>query len=267
MNQSFGLRFYDLKIDIVTDRPDLVVGLLERLPGCWQRCQPGAKRRFYLFQSEHGVSLARGKKSLESDVSDAFAVVRLERDLEILAALRNSEVVFVHAGAVGWNGKVILIPGRSYSGKSTLTAALCEAGATYYSDEYALIDVQGRVHPYPRPWQLRHENVKRFPVSPTRVATVPAPVGVVLRTRYREGERWQPRKLSLGESILTVLANTLPARDRPREVLATLSTALDTAIGFQSYRGDALETAQAILDLVSSHGQGESPSEVPATMT
>jgi hypothetical protein len=34
----------------------------------------------------------------------------------------------------------------SYSGKTTLVSELIRAGATYYSDEYAVIDERGRVH-------------------------------------------------------------------------------------------------------------------------
>jgi hypothetical protein len=30
-------------------------------------------------------------------------------------------------------------------------AELVRAGATYYSDEFAVLDSRGRVHPFPRP--------------------------------------------------------------------------------------------------------------------
>src|SRR6185503_1071009 len=63
--------------------------------------------------------------------------------------------IFVHAGVVAWNGTAILIPGSSFSGKSTMVAELLRAGATYYSDEYAVIDEHGRVHPYPRDLRIR----------------------------------------------------------------------------------------------------------------
>ena len=63
--------------------------------------------------------------------------------------------VFVHAGVVAWNGNAIVIPGSSFSGKSTMVSALLRAGATYYSDEYAVIDEQGRVRPYPRELRIR----------------------------------------------------------------------------------------------------------------
>src|SRR4029077_21066652 len=50
---------------------------------------------------------------------------------------------FLHAGLVGWKGNAIVIPGDSYSGKSTLVAELIRAGPEYYSDEYAVLDEQG----------------------------------------------------------------------------------------------------------------------------
>jgi len=59
--------------------------------------------------------------------------------------------VFVHAGVVAWQGRAVLIPGRTLSGKSWLVRALVRAGAEYYSDEFAVLDARGRVHPYPLP--------------------------------------------------------------------------------------------------------------------
>ena len=56
----------------------------------------------------------------------------------------------MHAGAVAWRDRGIVIPGRSHSGKTTLVRALVEA-ARYYSDEFAVLDPQGRLHPYPLP--------------------------------------------------------------------------------------------------------------------
>src|SRR5262245_33841798 len=63
--------------------------------------------------------------------------------------------VFVHAGVVGWQGKAIVIPGRSFSGKTSLVVEFLKAGATYYSDEYAVLDHRGLVHPYPRLLSVR----------------------------------------------------------------------------------------------------------------
>ncbi len=55
----------------------------------------------------------------------------------------------VHAGVVELGGRALLLPGSTKSGKSSLVAELLRHGAVYFSDEYALIDAQGRAHPYP----------------------------------------------------------------------------------------------------------------------
>ena len=61
----------------------------------------------------------------------------------------------MHAGVVGWKGWALVLPGKSGAGKTTLVAELIRAGATYYSDEYAVLDERGRVHPYARPLAVR----------------------------------------------------------------------------------------------------------------
>src|SRR6185295_19741358 len=104
-------------------------------------------RRFNLLYADH-VRIARSVDSTE-------IFERLESDLRLFVAELATHRVFVHAGVVGWKGKAIVIPGRSYSGKSTLVAELVKAGATYYSDEYAVFDSRGRVYPFPKPLEMR----------------------------------------------------------------------------------------------------------------
>src|SRR6202158_4766995 len=87
------------------------------------------------------------------DLAEAFAA--LESDLQLYVAENAPHRLFVHAGVVGWRGNAIIIPGSSFTGKRTLVAALVGAGAPYYSDEYAILDRRGRVHPYPKPLSIR----------------------------------------------------------------------------------------------------------------
>jgi len=61
------------------------------------------------------------------------------------------DLLAVHAGAVSWGDAGAVLPGASGSGKSTMVAALVEAGCEYLSDEAALIDLgSGLIRPYPR---------------------------------------------------------------------------------------------------------------------
>ena len=181
-----------------------------------------------------------------------------ESDIQIYVGILARRRIFVHAGVVEWKGQAIVIPGRSMSGKTTLTAELVRAGATYYSDEYAVLDERGRVHPYPRKLGLRlpgtDEQTKvRAETLGGKVGVKPLPVGMIVVSRYEAGARWRPRKLSQGQGALEVLANTVPARTRPEESLTSIQQAVANATIFKGRRGDAKETAESILQSLSRH--------------
>src|SRR5262245_4748934 len=177
----------------------------------------------------------------------------LEVDLELYIGDHARRRTFVHAGVVGWNGLAIIIPGRSFSGKSTLVKALVKAGADYYSDEFAVLDERGRVHPYPIPLAIRpagdgDPSVKyRVEELGGRAGACPLPVGLVLITRYVGGARFHPRPLSAGRTVLELLTHTLPARRRPERVLDTLTQAVAQASVLRGPRGEAEDTARQIL--------------------
>jgi hypothetical protein len=144
-----------------------------------------------------------------------------------------------------------VLPGVSYSGKSTLVAALVKAGATYYSDEYAVLDARGRVHSFACALQNRTETGTEI-VPPEALGDVsglrPLPLGLVVAARYAPHARWRPRRLSPGRALLEVLRHTVPARTRPRDTLAALRPAVSSAPVFKGARGDAAETAAALLE-------------------
>ncbi len=206
-------------------------------------------RRFNLLYANH-VLLAR-----TYDAGELFE--RFESDLQLAVAEGAQRRVFVHAGVVGWRGRAILIPGRSFTGKTTLTAELVRAGATYYSDEFAVLDAQGRVHPYAKPLSVREGGTQRQrKVSVEEFggssATKPLHVGLVVVSEFHEGARgWRPRTLTPGQGSLALLANTVPARSRPAEVLATLERVVRGAPVLRGPRGEAAEAAPKILERAS----------------
>ena len=202
-------------------------------------------RRFNILYSA-GVRLVR--------THDFDEVLRnLELDLEVYIGDHARRRTFVHAGVVGWNGQAIVIPGRSFSGKSSLVKALVKAGADYYSDEFAVLDERGRVHPYPIPLAMRPardgDRAVKYRVEELGgvAGTRPLPVGLVLVTRYVGGARFRPRPLSAGRAVLELLTHTLPARRRPERVLDALTQAVAQASVLRGPRGEADETARQIL--------------------
>jgi len=81
-------------------------------------------------------------------------VAAFEYHLYRLATKALSErLVSLHAAALASCGRAILFVGASGAGKSSLATQGLLAGMGYLSDEFALLDVKGRVHPFPRPLQ------------------------------------------------------------------------------------------------------------------
>jgi hypothetical protein len=156
---------------------------------------------------------------------------------------------------VGWRGKAIVIPGRTHSGKSTLVAALVKAGATYYSDEYAIVDEDGLVWPYPRLLSLRssdgNQDRRCHPEElGGEVGTEPLPVGLIVVTQYEAGARWQARQLSPAKAMLALLDNTVAARTQPHNAMDRLQLIVTRAKAIKSKRGEADEVVQRILEQV-----------------
>jgi hypothetical protein len=194
----------------------------------------------------------RVARSLDLDtVLDSF-----ESNLQITVAEWSPLFIFVHAGVVEWKGKAILIPGLSCSGKTTLVKRLVEAGARYYSDEYALLDTRGWVHPYPRPLGLRSKDSGRTEKICAEdlggvTGTAPIRVSLIVMTRFEAGAIWRPRRVSAGKGVLELLSHTVNARRRPNMVLKTLPKVVADGILLKGIRGEANKTADAILDRVS----------------
>lgn len=161
--------------------------------------------------------------------------------------------VFVHAGVVGWKEKAIVIPASSFRGKTTLVHELVRRGATYYSDEYAVLDESGLVHPFARDLSVRYFDgeVREKRVDPGgiggKIGMDPIPVGVVLLTEFAENAKWEPQRLTAGEGILEMIPHTIPRRFNTEFSLKVLNTAVSDAIILKSARGDAPEFAIELL--------------------
>jgi hypothetical protein len=261
---GFSLKTYGLRVGIRANDAAGLERVCAHLPHGWeastvskvdrlysiiigrQARQPNL-RPFNLLYGDH-VRLARS-----TDVDQLFQT--FESDLRLVVAEFAPRHVFVHAGVVGWKGKAILIPGRSFSGKSTLVTELVKAGASYYSDEFAVLDSRGRVHPFRKPIELREKKTYRQSKLDLvelggKEGNRALPVGLVLMTKYKEGARWRPRRLTAGEGVLALLENTVSARRAPAKALSALQQASARASIFRGTRGEAREIATALLDLI-----------------
>ncbi len=251
---------YGLRIGIRVNRRELLDEVIRRLPPIgrpvtsplvdrlyWIReagAQRGHVRPFNLLY----VDSIRHARSLDFD-----QILKIfEDDAEMWIAENARRRLFIHAGVVGWKGRAILLPGKSMSGKSTLVRKLIAAGATYYSDEFAVLDPHGLVHPYPRALSVRHDPRR----EQSRVAledlespfgVKPLSVGLVAFSRYEPEGKWRPRMLSEGKAALALLANTVSARKCPRLALSVLPRVAAQARVLKSVRGDAGQMVDELL--------------------
>lgn len=267
-----GISFtaYGVRVGIRVSNPTIMHRIPDLLPPSWKPARSGNVERLYSLVVGGAGSRPSVRRfnvlyadadrmSRSMDLEPALKL--LETDLQLYVAEAAPRRIFVHAGVVRWRGRAILIPGRSLSGKSTLVNELIKAGATYYSDEYAVCDARGRVHPYPKPLALRKEgDVLPKPVRagtmPGRPVVKPLPVGLVVLTSYRSGARWRPRRLSHGRAVIELLNHTIPARMEPGRALATLKQVAAGALVLKGVRGEAGQMIDTLLARADEHASG-----------
>jgi hypothetical protein len=253
-HEPMSFEAFGVQVELTLGDPELETDVREILPPGWRRCVPGASAgRFGLWQTgddAYDVTV-HGDRLLQHGTL-AVALTMLDAQIRLFIAARTRDWVFVHAGVVAYDGRALLIPGESFSGKTTLVAALVEAGATYYSDEYAVLDDAGLVHPYLRPLSIRSgytiSTQERDAAELGEVAGEErAELGAVAITRYQPGVEWKPKRLSTGQGIVALLANTVPAQERPEQSLRALRHAMSGATVLEGDRGEAAPIASALL--------------------
>ena len=160
----------------------------------------------------------------------------------------------IHAGAVLWNGSAVLLPGATHSGKTSLVVELLKRGAAYFSDEYALIDSDGRVHPYPRPLLLRDASPEPIPTLPSEwnaaVGDGPAMVGWILSLEYHPSSAFSLRPVSQGETLLTLLQNTPHILAESPDLIEVFQRAVADTACYSGRRPHAPHAVDQLLKLI-----------------
>jgi hypothetical protein len=244
--EAFGVR-----IGIGTNDSRVWSRLPELTPPHSQPCDPGDVEEHFSIATGDGSTFTVRydlRNGVVAPWYDAASYVASNVDLELAFGLLDTHVhgslalnapehIFIEAGVVARNGRAILFPGPALCGKTTLVAALVRAGCLYCSDQYAVLDDQGHVHPYARPLS---------PPAAT-VGEEPLPVGAVVTTSYRPGAEWRPRALSRGEGVLALLSNTVPAQHRTEEAMHAINRALEQSPVMMASERDEADAVTAPL--------------------
>ena len=182
----------------------------------------------------------------------------------------------IHAGAVGWEGRSILLPAPHDSGKTTITAALTASGFSYLTDEAALIDPSSlTLVPFPRALWLEpgsvvaldrllsgHTNgdvVARNGTSHVAPAELrggrigrPAPIRHIVFPRYRRGAATILVPMSRAEAVVELGRNAFNLDRFGRRGVDILIAVVAGADVHRLAVGDLREAVHAIERLVGS---------------
>jgi hypothetical protein len=250
---EFPFEAFGVKLAIRANRTELLDHVPAVLPPGWRPCESkDVTRRFAIIADPTGTfGIAKDGKALGRGVELELALELLDSQIRLEIGERAPDRIFIHAGVVASGDQAIVIPGKSFAGKTELTAALVRQGAVYLSDEFAVLDEEGLVHPYPKPlsirgddlWQTHHDVESLGGTAGDRAL----PVGLIVVTSYRADAVWQPRRVSAGEGAMALLANAVPARERPAECMRAISRAARDAVILQGDRGEADAVASELL--------------------
>lgn len=241
-------------VDIVVAGPPATIDLLRARLGravTSEKSDTGNPPEFTITQMPDGAwDVSDSSGHIQGARREHVAVERLAHEMHARIARRAPERLFIHAGVFSIDGRLVVVPAQSRAGKSSLVVEALAQGATYYSDEFAVFDELGQLHPYARPIALRGPgDVPEF-VDPVDkgypIGVEPMRPAAVVHTWFEPAAVWRPVAQSGAASALHLVAHTVLARSRPRRTIETAGNVARHATIVTGPRGDAARTIGAL---------------------
>jgi hypothetical protein len=255
------LESHGVKLDVEVQDESLLPSVHLILPPGWTRTKefPEDGHLIIAGAGDHVYDVLVDGSAVGTQLSREVAVHVLDAQIRAKIAFLAPDYIFVHAGVVALGNRALVLPAPSFSGKTALVAALVRAGAAYYSDEFAVIDRDGWIHPYPRPLSIRAEDARWGEyASPEAiggpVGGPPARAGLIVETKFVPGARWAPEEHGQGPAALTLIVNAVATRERTEATVQAVTRAAEDATLLKGDRGEAEETAAMLLDALRATG-------------
>lgn len=238
-----------------------------------------AGNRYFIEPWDGGLT-GRFRVSLDgADVafvgSAGAAVDALLSHVNLAAVSATPTHLLLHAGGLTRGPDALVLPAESGSGKTSLTVALVEAGLDYLSDETVAVAVDDlAILPYHKPFTIKASGQHLFPrlrpasgslaerltsdyawhvdarhVRPECFATEVARPALLVAPRYQPGAETRLKRLTRGEAMVALGANSSALRALGGDVLDVLDR---VTLGAPAYRltfSDLEAGRDAVLDL------------------
>lgn len=197
-------------------------------------------------------------------------IARARRLNRAHVAANRHRFVLLHAGVAAFEDSLVVFPGASESGKSTLVAGLVRAGWNYLSDELAMVDpATGELTPYRRRISIDPGAYHLFPelesyesgaeqwhVEPTDLSPValdagaPRVISHVVFNRFVQGAPTTLTPLSQADCLNKLIANSIELTMHGTLGFDVLCRLARTADGFTLESGVLDDQIAALRQLV-----------------
>ncbi|MGH2572272.1 MAG: hypothetical protein ACRDGU_02090 [Actinomycetota bacterium] len=256
---------------------------LDRILAPFRNGAEGTNERVYsLVRTDRDLpySLFEDDALIKEVVHPGSLIDRLLSEITAQAVERTAHLA-VHAGAASWKGRTVLLPAPPDSGKTTLTAALTQAGFDFLTDEAALIDAHtSLVHPFPRPLILDEGSVDALPGLRARLPVGrgdfslqyryhltpedlrpgalggPSPIRWVLAPRYDSGRPTALEPITSAEGLVLLARNSFNFPRLGSPALGVLERVVRGAECFRLHIGDLEAAVRLVLDVAAGDSHG-----------
>ncbi len=223
---------------VVAPDGEKLKSIVDGLPRGWvvepeDAASPAVAGKVQLIQEPDGYRI-RSDDGFERSFADAeLAIWMLRRHLRDAVCARLQDSIPIRGAFVNFGGKGILLPGHALAGTTCLAEALVGAGGEQYADDVVLITPDGSAWAYGGAAGQAVEGVR-------------AQIGLVAWATYQPAAVWAPSHLSPAEGVANLMAH-VAGGGLSAGTLATLRRALTSAVLLRGERGEAEETATALL--------------------
>jgi hypothetical protein len=218
-----------------------------------------------------------GTQVASADLGDLL--FHLEKDVTVALQERRPDLLFLHAAALEYQGKVCVLTGDSGSGKSTTTWGLLHHGFRYLSDELAPIDLASlEVVPYPHALCMKQAPPPNYPLPtadildfgrtmhvpvkalPGAAVDEPCVLGAMVFVRHR-ADLQAPvlRAISAAEASVRMYATTLNALAHGGRGLDAVLHVAERIPCFFLEAGELGPTCESVCQLIATLGPGRGP--------